>query len=78
MASGQQSSGRNRRRTGRAPSADTQIVDALHRLAADSAEKRTAIAAQQGLGHRPGTVRAVEFGGGGLRIGHAAIIARSS
>ena len=60
------------------PLANTQIVDALHRLTADSAEQRAAVAAEQGLGYRPGAVRTVELGGGRLRIGHAAIIARRS
>ena len=61
------------RRLGCAPSADTQLVDALHGLAAGSAKQRATVAAEQRIGSRLGAVRAVELGGR-LGIGHVAII----
>ena len=54
-------------------SADTQLVDVLHGLAAGSAKQRAAVAAEQRIGSRLAAVRAVELGGR-LGIGHVAII----
>jgi hypothetical protein len=60
---------------GYARSPDSQLVDALDRLAAASAKQGTAVAAKQGIGSGLGAIRAVKLGGGGLRVGHVAIIA---
>ena len=55
-------------------SSDSEIVDPLERRAAHAANHRVAVAAHQGIGHRPGTGGAVEFSGGTLAFGHTAIM----
>lgn len=74
MAQGRVLFGRTGRRLGCTRSADSQLVDALDGLAAGSAKERAAVAAQQRIGSGLGAVRTIKLGGGGLDIGHVAII----